>query len=87
MKDEIFEHKGYAGSVEHSLDDEVLHGKVLFIDDLVNYEGETIAQLRSAFIEAVDHYLERCQEEGLLPKNLAAGHLMRGLPRNYTRLA
>ena len=43
---EMFTYQGYQGSVETSIEDDVLHGKILFINDLVTYEAVTIKKLR-----------------------------------------
>lgn len=60
-------YKGYVGSVETDFDDNVLFGKLLYIRDLVNYEGETVAELKAAFHEAVDSYLADCEKSGKQP--------------------
>ena len=57
-------HNGYIGSIEVSLEDACLHGRILFIDDLVTYEGESIPEIRSAFQDAVDRYLAHCKRVG-----------------------
>lgn len=56
--------KGYYGSVEFSLDDGVLHGKIQCINDVVTYEADTLPALQAAFEEAVTDYLQTCQELG-----------------------
>jgi predicted HicB family RNase H-like nuclease len=60
----MLEYKGYLGSVEYSNEDEVLHGRLDFIRDLVTYEGKDAKGIRAAFREAVDDYLELCEAEG-----------------------
>ena len=60
-------YKGYIGSVDLSVDDGVLHGKLLFISDLVTYEAENATGLVEAFHEAVDDYLAYCEDEGKAP--------------------
>lgn len=65
MGNKTLTHKGYCGSIEVSLEDGCLHGKILFINDLVTYEAETIPQLTQAFNETVDFYLRKCAQEGL----------------------
>ena len=60
----MLEYKGYLGSVEYSDEDEVLHGRLEFIRDLVTYEGKDAKGIRAAFREAVDDYLELCEAEG-----------------------
>lgn len=57
-------YKGYIGSAEISIEDACLHGRILFIDDLVTYEGETVPGIQEAFQEAVDRYLAHCQRVG-----------------------
>ena len=62
MKD-VMEYKGYYGSVHYSDDDQVFHGKIEFIRSLVSYEGTDVRGLREAFEEAVDDYLQLCEDE------------------------
>jgi len=57
-------YKGYLGTVEYSAEDHCLYGKLAFIRDLVNYEGETVAELEAAFKESVDSYLAMCAKLG-----------------------
>ena len=64
MKD-MMAYKGYHGSVHYSDDDQIFHGKVEFIRSLVSYEGHDVKSLRTAFEEAVDDYLELCEQENL----------------------
>ncbi|NMZ48187.1 toxin-antitoxin system HicB family antitoxin [Pseudomonas poae] len=66
-------HKGYIGSIEASLEDNCLYGKVLFIKALVSYEGKTVAELDAAFQEAVDDYLATCQALGQTPEKPCKG--------------
>jgi predicted HicB family RNase H-like nuclease len=63
----MLEYKGYLGSVEFSEEDELLHGRLEFIRDLVTYEGTDARSLKAAFHEAVDDYLELCEAEGRKP--------------------
>lgn len=66
MKD-MMEHKGYFGSVQYSDDDEVFYGKVAFVRALISYEGESVKELKQAFREAIEDYLELCKTEGKKP--------------------
>ena len=49
-------HRGYAGSIEISLEDRCLHGRLLYVDDLITYEAESVPELEAAFRDAVDRY-------------------------------
>lgn len=66
MSDKTLNHRGYCGSIEFSIEDSCLYGKILFITDLVTYEAETILGLSKAFEEAVDFYLAKCEQVGLI---------------------
>ncbi|KDE37403.1 HicB [Kosakonia radicincitans UMEnt01/12] len=65
--------KGYFGSVEFSLEDRVLHGKIQCVNDLVTYEAETLDGLQLAFEEAVDDYLETCKALNKEPEKPMSG--------------
>ena len=58
------EYKGYIGSVEFSEADELFYGKVQGIRALISYEGSDAEGLIKDFHEAVDAYLELCEQEG-----------------------
>lgn len=66
-------YKGYIGSVAYSEPDKVFFGKLEGIDDLVNYEGESVAELTAAFQEAVEDYLAFCEGEGVKPEKSYSG--------------
>src|SRR4051812_48193477 len=67
MSDFMAEYKGYIGSVHYSAEDEIFHGKLEGIRDLVTYEGTDAANLKHAFHEAVDDYLETCRKKNKAP--------------------
>ena len=48
-------------------------GKLEGIDDLVNYEGESVQELTSAFHEAVEDYLIFCEEHNCKPEKSYSG--------------
>lgn len=66
-------YKGYIGSVAYSEPDKVFFGKLEGIDDLVNYEGESVTELTEAFHEAVDDYLIFCEEHNCKPEKSYSG--------------
>lgn len=57
-------YKTYTGTVEASVEDGCLHGKILFIEDIITYEGNTVDEIKASFEEAVEHYLAYCDETG-----------------------
>lgn len=66
-------YKNFIGSVQYNANDEVFHGKIEFITDLVTFEGTTVAELKNAFHEAVEDYLELCEEVGKQPEKSLNG--------------
>lgn len=66
-------HRGYTGTAEVSLEDGCLIGRVLHIRDIIAYEGESIAELETAFQSAVDDYLAFCEEAGKSPDKPYSG--------------
>lgn len=70
---DILEYKGYYASLRFSSEDDVFYGKLLGIEDLVNFEGASVKELKKAFHEAVDDYLETCKELGKEPNKTYKG--------------
>lgn len=62
-----FNYNGYMGSIDFDTEDMLIHGKILFINDVVTYQADDIVGLKSAFEDAVDDYLETCELLGKLP--------------------
>ena len=61
---ETLSYNGYSGSIETSIEDECLHGTILFIEDIVTYEGGNIPEIKASFEIAVDNYISYCNETG-----------------------
>lgn len=69
------EYKGFYGSVEYSEEDDCLFGKILFVEDLILYEGNCVSELKKNFQESVDEYIEDCKELGKDPYKKFKGTL------------
>jgi predicted HicB family RNase H-like nuclease len=81
-------YKGYLGSVDYSDEDSVLFGKVEFIRDLISFEGKDVDSLKRAFEEAVDDYLQACQQRGIEPQKPFKGNFnVRTGPDLHRRIA
>src|SRR6476620_7272592 len=84
---DILEYKNYYATVHFNADDEVFHGKIIGINDLVNFEGTTVSQLKKAFHEAVDDYLETCKSLGKEPEKVYKGSFNIRIPAELHREA
>ncbi|WP_313058343.1 type II toxin-antitoxin system HicB family antitoxin [Stutzerimonas nitrititolerans] len=73
MSKQILEHKGFQGSVEFSLENNILFGRILHIHDVVSYDADTVSEIYEAFKEAVDDYIETCAELGVEPNKPYSG--------------
>ncbi|MGB3586263.1 MAG: type II toxin-antitoxin system HicB family antitoxin [Tunicatimonas sp.] len=63
----VLKHKDFYGTVGYSSADQTMFGKIIGINDLVTFEGESVSSLKSAFEEAVDDYIVLCEEVGKPP--------------------
>jgi predicted HicB family RNase H-like nuclease len=73
---EILKYKGYHGSTEYSLEDDCLFGRLLGISDIISYEGNSVKEIKKAFKEAVDDYVETCRKIGKPPQKPYSGKVM-----------
>ena len=80
-------YKGYIGTVHYSEEDEVFHGKIEAINDLIMFEGTSVRELKKSFREAVDDYLETCKEMGREPQKSFKGSFNVRIPSDLHRKA
>ena len=73
-------YKGYSARIEFDAEDLIFVGSVAGIGDIVSFHGDTVANLVSAFEEAVDHYLAASDELGRPAQKPASGKLMLRVP-------
>lgn len=58
LMNKMLEYKGCTSSIYFSEDDGVFHGKIEDVDDLIVFDGRSVAELQCAFEAAVDDYLD-----------------------------
>jgi predicted HicB family RNase H-like nuclease len=88
VESDTLEYKGYRGSVRYSAEDRVLHGRILGIDDVVNFEGADVDELERGFHDAVDDYLALCEKVGRVPDREYSGRIpLRIEPDLHRRVA
>ena len=69
-------YKSYTARVEYDDRDDVFVGRVLGLQSILSFEGNSVKALKTAFEEAVNDYLQECQEKGLPPEKPASGKLL-----------
>ncbi len=72
----VLSHRGYTASVALDAEDGVLVGRVLDIDDVLVFHGDSVSALTAAFHATVDGYLLACEELGQAPEKPASGRMM-----------
>ena len=81
-------YRGYAASIEYSEEDGCFVGHIAGIRDRVGFHGESVGELRSAFEEAVDDYLQTCRTLGRAAQEPDSGSLvLRARPDIHAALA
>ena len=73
-------HRGYAARIDYSDEDGCFIGHIAGINDVVGFHGESVEQLRDAFEESVDDYLETCEKLDRSPQKPYSGNLMLRIP-------
>jgi predicted HicB family RNase H-like nuclease len=69
----VLRHQDFVGTVQYNANDKLFHGKIAFITDLVTFEGSSVTELEAAFVEAVEDYIELCEQIGKKPEKSFAG--------------
>jgi len=78
-------HRGYTAHIEYDDEDGLFHGEVIDLRDVVTFAGRSVDELRQAFHDSVDDYLEFCEERGEDPDRPFSGRLMVRLPPELHR--
>jgi predicted HicB family RNase H-like nuclease len=67
------DYKGYFAKVEFDDEADLFHGEVINLRDVITFEGKTVDELRKAFQDSIDDYLEFCAERGEDPDKPYSG--------------
>ncbi len=69
----LLTNRKYVGVISYSDEDGLFFGSLHGINDLVTFEGDSVASLKAAFKEAVDDYLASCEAMGKQPEKVYKG--------------
>lgn len=67
MKSNVLEYKGYHTIIEFDAETSTLRGKIEGICDLVDFQSDSLNEIKSEFESAVEDYLVFCEEVGKEP--------------------
>lgn len=69
----MMEYKGYYARIEYSDEDECFFGTIAGIADVIIFEGNNPAELKTAFANAVEDYIDMCKRLGKEPQKAYKG--------------
>ena len=69
-------YRGYTASMTFDTDDKIIVGRVLDLDDIIVFHGESVAEFETAFHTTIDDYVTACEKLGSAPEKPASGKLM-----------
>jgi|SRR6516164_8367130 predicted HicB family RNase H-like nuclease len=72
----MMEHKGYVGRVEYDDEAGIFHGEVINTRDVITFQGASVQELRKAFRDSVEDYLDFCAERGEEPEKPFSGQFV-----------
>lgn len=72
----VMTYKGYAARVEYDDQDGLFLGTLAGLRDGAGFHADTVADLRAAFREAVDDYVETCRKLGKTPETPFSGQIL-----------
>ncbi len=73
-------YREYSAHIAYSDEDELFIGRVVGIRDMITFHGESVEEIRDAFHDAVDFYLETCAERGEQPNKPYSGKELLRMP-------
>ncbi|CCD30224.1 HicB family protein [Candidatus Glomeribacter gigasporarum BEG34] len=81
-------YKGYSARIEYSDEDDCFIGRLAGIRDIITFHGNFVEEVRHAFQEAVDFYLETCRQRNEAPQKPYSGKIsLRISPNIHARMA
>lgn len=81
-------YKDFIASIQYSEEDEVFVGKIEGINSVIAFEGTSVIELKEAFEEAVEYYLDFCKRKGIEPqKHYTGAFNVRLTPELHRRAA
>ena len=69
----MLKYKGYCGYVEYDDEAGIFHGEVLDTRDVITFQGKSVEEIKKAFQESIDDYLEFCAERKEKPSKPFSG--------------
>ena len=81
----LLEYKGYHAKISFDAQDALFIGEVFGIDDSLNFNGASVAELKDAFHHCIDNYLDVCKKFHKNPDKEFKGNFNIRIPSDLHR--
>ena len=62
MKSDMMKYKGYKAAIAYDEEDKIFVGEVFGVTDSLNFHGNSIDELETAFHDCIENYLALCAQ-------------------------
>lgn len=69
-------YKGYRAAIEYDPQLNTFYGLVLDLEDVLTFQGNSVAELQAAMVETIDEYLDYCARSGRVPDKSYSGRFV-----------
>ena len=69
-------YKGYSARIQYDDEDGIFFGQIAGIRDGIGFHADNVVELKKAFHEAVDDYVQTCKTLGKEPQKPYSGRMM-----------
>lgn len=73
-------YKGYSGHIEFDEDAGIFYGEVIDTRDVITFQGRSVDELKKAFKDSINDYLEFCKERKEKPDKPFSGKFVLRIP-------
>jgi predicted HicB family RNase H-like nuclease len=75
MLTNVLNYNGYFAEFGYDDSADSFHGRAIGLNDVIDFYGKTVDELKAEFRTSVDEYIEWCREEGDEPEKTWSGKL------------
>ena len=78
-------YKDYIAKINFDENENIFHGEIINLKDVITFQGSSVDELKKAFIESVDDYLEFCRIRNEKPDTPLNGYVSLQIPLETQR--
>ncbi len=82
---QLMQYKSYRAKIEYDAEDNIFVGKVIGINDSLNFHGSNVVELKKAFEDSIEDYIDMCAHFGKEPEKEYKGSFNVRIPPELHR--